>query len=91
MTARQGGETEDRHSIMYVCNCNGLNRRSVNQAIADGARTTAAVFRDLDCRPQCGKCVGEVKALITACRHRDACGNAAACATQAPHFLVAAE
>ena len=75
---------------MYVCNCNGLNRRSVDRAIADGAHTTAAVFRDLDCRPQCGKCIGEVKAMITACRHRDACGNAA-CASQPAHFLMAAE
>ncbi|MFA5120775.1 bacterioferritin-associated ferredoxin [Zavarzinia sp.] len=77
---------------MYVCNCNGLNRRAVDAAIADGAETTGAVFRSLDCKPQCGKCVGEIRGLIGACGHRDACGHAPAAPGEAPQlFLLAAE
>ncbi|MCF4167476.1 (2Fe-2S)-binding protein [Zavarzinia compransoris] len=89
-------ETGDRG--MYVCNCNGLNERMVDQAIADGARSAAEVFREHECRPLCGRCVGEVRTRINACRHRDACGSQPACgkkpAVSTPvheHFLMAAE
>lgn len=80
---------------MYVCNCNGLNRRAVEDAIAEGARTPAAVFREHDCQVRCGKCVGEMRGMITACRHLDACGPSP-CAKGQPAempatYLLAAE
>lgn len=79
---------------MYVCNCNGLNRRAVDQAIANGAHSPAAIFRELDCKAQCGKCVGEMRGLITACRHLDARGPASRHdhgAAAPMHYLLAAE
>ncbi|RJF87560.1 (2Fe-2S)-binding protein [Oleomonas cavernae] len=84
---------------MYVCNCNGLSRRAVDGAIADGAGTTAAVFRRLECAPQCGKCVGEVHALVASCRrdrtsHQAAparCGDCQSQPFEPQPFLMAAE
>lgn len=62
---------------MYVCNCNGLSRRAVDAAIADGAHTMSAVFRKLDSEPQCGKCVCEVRALLATCKHKNRACSAA--------------
>ncbi len=78
---------------MYVCNCNGLSRRAVDGAIAQGATTTSAVFRTLDCSPQCGKCVCEVRALLVSCRHKQQSSNVSAACGECPSlpFLAAAE
>lgn len=51
---------------MYVCNCNGLNERAVSRAIAAGCDSPAAIYRHHGCAPQCGKCAGEIYALLRA-------------------------
>lgn len=49
---------------MFICNCNGINERSVTSAIQSGAGTPAQVYAAHDCRPRCGKCRPEIIELI---------------------------
>ncbi len=49
---------------MYVCNCNGIRERQVHQAIACGASTPKAVFSHVQCRPQCARCVCDIREMI---------------------------
>jgi len=49
---------------MFVCLCNGFTERAVEAAVAAGSRSVAQVYRALDCRPQCGKCVPTVRAMV---------------------------
>lgn len=49
---------------MYVCLCHGFTDGDVKGAIAQGCRSVAAVYRHLADRPQCGKCVPEVRSLV---------------------------
>jgi bacterioferritin-associated ferredoxin len=49
---------------VYVCNCNGIRERQVRLAIAAGARRPADVFKSVDARPQCARCVCDMRAMI---------------------------
>jgi bacterioferritin-associated ferredoxin len=49
---------------LYVCNCNGIRERDVRAAIEGGAQRPAQVFRACGSRPQCARCVGEIKDMI---------------------------
>jgi bacterioferritin-associated ferredoxin len=49
---------------MYVCNCNGIREREVRAAIEAGATRPAEVFRACEARPQCARCVCEMKQMI---------------------------
>jgi len=49
---------------VYVCNCNGIRERQVRAAIESGASRPADVFRAHDCRPQCARCVCEMREMI---------------------------
>ncbi|MBW8880257.1 MAG: (2Fe-2S)-binding protein [Asticcacaulis sp.] len=49
---------------MYICNCNAIRERDVNIAISNGASTPKQVFDHAGCRPQCAKCVCEMRELI---------------------------
>ena len=49
---------------MYVCNCNGIRERQVRAAIEAGAQRPAEVFRACGSRPQCARCVCEIKDMI---------------------------
>jgi len=51
-------------SALYVCNCNGIREREVRQAIAAGARRPRDVFAASQCKPQCAKCVCEMRQMI---------------------------
>ena len=48
---------------MYVCICHALNDKQVSQALDNGARTPASVFRHFECQVQCGKCVPTMRAM----------------------------
>lgn len=48
---------------MIVCVCNGLNERKVRQALNTNGGCAVGVYRDLGCRPRCGKCVEHVYAM----------------------------
>jgi len=49
---------------MYVCNCNGIRERDVNQAIQAGAQKPADVFRHCQGAAQCAKCVCDMRCMI---------------------------
>jgi len=49
---------------MYVCLCNGLTERDVRGAIDHGCRSVAAVYKHLAERPQCGKCIDDVRCMV---------------------------
>ncbi|MEJ0060521.1 MAG: (2Fe-2S)-binding protein [Terricaulis sp.] len=45
---------------MYVCNCNGVTKREVDEAIAAGARRPKEVLSHHGCEPCCGRCLPEI-------------------------------
>jgi bacterioferritin-associated ferredoxin len=45
---------------MYVCNCNGVTRREVDEAIEAGAQDPEAVLGHHGCSPCCGQCLPEI-------------------------------
>jgi bacterioferritin-associated ferredoxin len=49
---------------VYVCNCNGIRERDVRAALDEGAEKTACVFRHCGARPQCAKCVNDIRRMI---------------------------
>lgn len=49
---------------MYVCICNGISDRTVRAAVAAGCRSVAQVYKAVGERPQCGKCVHQIKAMV---------------------------
>jgi bacterioferritin-associated ferredoxin len=49
---------------VYVCNCNGIRERDVRAAIDHGACRPSDVFRQQGCRPQCAKCVCDMRQMI---------------------------
>jgi bacterioferritin-associated ferredoxin len=51
---------------MYVCNCNGIREREVRAAIAAGAQRPAEVFRACEARPQCARCVCDMRQMLDA-------------------------
>ncbi|HLT78321.1 MAG TPA: (2Fe-2S)-binding protein [Ferrovibrio sp.] len=69
---------------MYVCLCHGFTDRDVRGAISGGCHSVAAVYRHLADRPQCGKCVPEVRGMLSEQRRANHGGGACApCASVA--------
>ena len=61
---------------MYICLCHGFTDKQVRGVIAEGRRSTSEIYARLGCRPRCGKCVPEVRALVGAAGHAGAGGQA---------------
>lgn len=53
---------------MYVCNCNGVRCREVDEAIQQGAEKPRAVLAYHGHAPQCGRCLPEIAARLLAAR-----------------------
>jgi len=49
---------------MYVCNCNGVTKREVEEAVAAGARRPKDVLAHHGCEPCCGRCLPEIADAI---------------------------
>ena len=49
---------------MYVCACNGIRQKQVNEAIEAGATRWDQVHEFYDCLPCCGKCKEEIEISI---------------------------
>jgi Bacterioferritin-associated ferredoxin len=49
---------------VYVCNCNGLRKRDVADAIEAGAQRPREIFSAHQCAAQCAKCVCEMRVMI---------------------------
>ena len=54
---------------MIICQCQAVSDRAVEAAVADGARTVAAVCKRTEAGQDCGCCIFSVKALM--CRLRE--------------------
>lgn len=61
---------------MYVCLCHGFTDGDVRKALDGGCRSVAAVYRHLADRPQCGKCVPDVRGMVNEHRAGNAGGGA---------------
>ncbi len=53
---------------MYVCICNAVTEKQVNEAIDAGAKTVKALNSQLGIATQCGSCVGCAKACLAKAR-----------------------
>ena len=42
---------------MYVCVCNAINERKVDEAITAGAQSVGRIYKHHGCAPKCGKCI----------------------------------
>ena len=49
---------------MFVCNCNGIRCKQVDEAIKAGARRPQAVHAHHGCKAQCGRCLPEIAGRI---------------------------
>jgi bacterioferritin-associated ferredoxin len=52
---------------VIVCQCRAVSDRTVEAALADGARTLSAVCRSTGAAQDCGSCIFTVKAQL--CHH----------------------
>jgi bacterioferritin-associated ferredoxin len=59
---------------VYVCICNALSEASIRDTAEAGARSVRAVYDALGVRPQCGKCIPVIRAMV----REDACAAAGA-------------
>lgn len=51
---------------MYVCICNALRDRDLEQAAAEpGVTCAVGVFKQCDARPKCGRCLPDVAEIIS--------------------------
>ncbi|MDF1721267.1 MAG: (2Fe-2S)-binding protein [Minwuia sp.] len=51
---------------MYVCICNALTDRQVNEVIVAGERDALAVHPSLGCTTRCGKCLTTIADMMAA-------------------------
>jgi bacterioferritin-associated ferredoxin len=49
---------------MFVCICNAVNEKSIQQAVSEGAQNVRDVRRSLNVGSQCGKCVRQAHEVI---------------------------
>ena len=49
---------------MYVCICNAITERDVRAQVSQGCRSVAQVYRGLNCKPQCCKCVDDIRRVV---------------------------
>ena len=49
---------------MYVCNCNGIRERDARAAIAAGATKPVHSCKACDARPQCARCVCDMRQML---------------------------
>jgi bacterioferritin-associated ferredoxin len=57
-------------TAMYVCLCHALTTRDITHHAQQCGGSVAGVYKRLGCRPQCGKCVADVRSLIRGCQAR---------------------
>jgi bacterioferritin-associated ferredoxin len=62
---------------MYICVCNAITDKAVQRAAAGCAGTIAELYRRLDARPTCGKCVPMVRDIARGADLAALTGNAA--------------
>lgn len=56
---------------MFVCNCNGIRCKQVDEAIRAGARKPRAVHAHHGCEVQCARCLPEIADRIRKAREEE--------------------
>lgn len=56
---------------MYVCGCEGVTDRTVNAAVAAGARSVEEIAERCGAGARCGGCWPELERLLDEKQHRD--------------------
>ena len=49
---------------MYICICNALSEASIRDKAEAGARSVRQVYEAHGVRPQCGKCIPLIRAMV---------------------------
>ena len=62
---------------MFVCNCNGIRCKQVDEAIRAGARKPRQVHAHHGCEVQCARCLPEIADRIREARSVDQASAAA--------------
>jgi len=57
---------------MYVCICNGVTDRDIQEAVLRGARTVKDLRRELGVASDCGKCAGCAREVLCDARRAEA-------------------
>jgi bacterioferritin-associated ferredoxin len=58
------GWTLERIAPVYICNCNGIREREVRAAIAAGANRPAQIFKACGSRPECARCICDMRQML---------------------------
>lgn len=49
---------------MYVCICHAIREKDVARVIEQGETTLAGIYRELNCKPRCGTCLGTMSKIL---------------------------
>lgn len=49
---------------MYICLCNNLTSKNVDEALKNGISSTKKVYSFYNCKPKCGKCIDFMECII---------------------------
>lgn len=49
---------------MYVCLCHGIRCRDVRAARGEGVCRAGEIFRQLEIKPQCGRCMATIRDML---------------------------
>ena len=50
--------------MMYICLCNNLNSKKVNDAMEKGISSTKKIYSFYNCKPKCGKCIDLMNCIV---------------------------
>ncbi len=70
---------------MYVCICNALNDKKVDDALSQGATTVSDVFKHHGCSPRCGSCIDHMRTKV------GGASQLQATASKSPGLAIAAD
>jgi len=58
---------------VYLCLCRAISDKDVAAAARCGARTVGQVFKSKNCTPNCGSCIGHIRAHLDETHAAHAC------------------
>ena len=53
------------YTDMYVCICNNLTSKKIEQAVNEGVSNTKNIYSYYNCSPKCGKCLSFVDEMLS--------------------------
>ena len=49
---------------MYICLCNNLTSKKVDEALSKGVSSSRKIYSYYNCEPKCGKCIDFMKVVF---------------------------